>query len=394
MNISKAMKNCITAVSLCALLALPASGFAASKYPESGLTVSGTEQQLGQPQSYGSKKITLNLPGENPVTDGVNPITGLPYSGAYQPITVTIDAHPNALPHWGVSSADLMYEMPIQADGSTRSLGLFMGEIPSGAGPVRSARVPMCSLREMWGGVFCFYGIQEGRDKNNVRDWVKANSETRKLAYPAYLNGMSKNSAWFPRSGDSGHVAPYNVRMDIGQVKADYTLTPAPHPFLFGDGLGEDRGEAVNGLVIRYKVTSPAYVTAYQYNPATGLYDRYRNAAPYIDANTGSICSYANVIVIRTDITWSSNNPSRPVIRLNGEGVAEIFQNGRYVRGSWARNCTETDNLNNRMIFFDENGQELPMKPGKTFIQIVDNAQSVVVVADGAIAGSVAPDEL
>lgn len=52
---------------------------------------------------------------------------------------------------------------------------------------VRSARVPMCSLREMWGGVFCFYGYQGGRDKNNMKDWIEANSSVKKLKYP-YLN--------------------------------------------------------------------------------------------------------------------------------------------------------------------------------------------------------------
>ncbi|MFR5788163.1 MAG: DUF3048 C-terminal domain-containing protein [Christensenellales bacterium] len=72
---------------------------------------------------------------------------------------------------------------------------------------------------------------------------------------------------------------------------------------------------------------------------------------------------------IRTDISWASGNPSRPVIRLNGQGAAEIFQNGKYIRGSWARDCSATKNLKNRMVFFDENGEELPMKVGKTFIR-------------------------
>ena len=43
------------------------------------------------------------------------------------------------------------------------------------------------------------------------------------------------------------------------------------------------------------------------------------------------------------------------------------------------------------MAFFDENGEELPMKVGKTFIQIVDNEQPVIVVADQAIGGAVEP---
>ena len=166
-----------------------------------------------------SRKISVNVPDENPVVDGINPLTGESWYGNYYPILVNIDAHPEALPHWGVASADLIYEMPIQADGSTRELALFMGDCPDGAGPVRSARVPMCSLREMWGGVFCFYGYQEGRDKNNMKDWIEANSSVKKLKYP-YVNGISKNSDWFPRSSDGGHVGPHNVRLDMNAVYA------------------------------------------------------------------------------------------------------------------------------------------------------------------------------
>lgn len=387
-------KSSFRFLAVCALvLACIAPSWAlAADFSASGLTVSGTAQQLGAPASYGGDSITVQMPGENPVISGVNPITGEAFSGEYRVTLANIDAHPNALPHWGVASADLMYEMPIQADGSTRTLALFMSEYPESAGPIRSARVAMCSLREMWGGTYCFYGYQGGRDSNNVLEWVKANSAEGTMSYPAYLNGMTKYSDWFPRSNDSNHVAPYNVRMNLTEVYNNYSLTPTPHPFLFSD-TGLERGEDVNGIVISYKQTSPAYVTAYQYNDATGLYDRYRNGAPYVDALTGEQCSYANVLVIRTDISWASGNPSRPVIRLNGQGVCEIFQNGRYIRGTWARDCTATDNLQNRMVFFDENGQELTMKTGKTFIQIVDNEQPVFVLADGAIAGAVEPQE-
>lgn len=381
-----------SAVALCALMAIPTAAGAAREFTldDAGIAASGYAQQLGAPKSYGSEKLSVKMPKENGMQDGVNPITGEAFSGDYRPTLITVDSHPAALPNWGVGSADLIYEMPIQADGSTRQLALFMGEYPAeGAGPVRSARVPMCSLREMWGGVFCFYGYQGGRDKNNMKDWIEANSSVKKLKYP-YLNGISKNTGWFQRMSDGGHVGPHNVRLNMSEVEADYRESPTPHPFVFSE-TGLERGEDVNGIVINYKVTNDAYRTAYEYNASTGLFERYRNGAPYTDGNTGEVCAYANVIVIRTDVSWSSGNPSRPVIRLNGQGVAEIFQNGKYIRGTWARDCSATKKLNNRMVFFDENGEELPMKVGKTFIQIVDNEQPVVVVADEAIDGAVEP---
>ena len=132
-------------LALCALLAVPAGAGAARgdfDLSASGLSASGYAQQLGAPKSYGSEKLTVKMPKENPAQDGVNPITGEAFTGEYRPTLVSIDAHPAALPHWGVSSADLLYEMPIQADGSTRELALFMSDYPGGgAGPVRSARV-------------------------------------------------------------------------------------------------------------------------------------------------------------------------------------------------------------------------------------------------------------
>lgn len=386
------MKRLICLFAFLLLACALAAGALAADFSASGLTVSGSAQQLGKARDYGSAKVTASVPAENPVVSGESPLTGVPFHGDYQLVLANIDTHPRALPHWGVASADLIYELPIQADGSTRSLALFMTEHPDSAGPIRSARVPMASLREMWGGTYCFYGYQGGRDKNNVKDWVTANSAAKRFAHPYYLNGMTKNSAWFSRSSDHNHVAPYNVRLDMNAVLADGPAEANIHPFCFTDD-PLTRGEAVNGVIISYKATSPAYVSAYQYNEATGLYDRYRNGEPYCDGDSGEHCAYANVIVIRTDISWASGNPSRPVIRLNGQGVCEIFQNGQYIRGTWVRESTETRNLNNRMVFLDENGQELPMQRGKTFIQIVDNGQPVVVLADQKIEGSVEPQE-
>ena len=376
----------LLAILTCLLSLTPA--YAEFNISDAGLAVSGSAQQLGKPDSFGSEKITVPIPEDNALQSSVNPITGESWQGDYRPVLVNIDSHPRALPHWGIASADLIYELPIQADGSTRQVALFMGEYPELAGPVRSARIPMASLREMWGAPYYFFGYQGGT--TSVKEWVQKYSANKKFSYP-YIELMNKKKGvWYDRNGDGGHVAPYNVTLIMDKVREEYNVSPNTHAFLFDD-TGLTRGERVNGVVIPYKTTSPAYLTAYQYNEATGLYDRYRNGTPYTDMLTGQGTSFANVIVIRTNVSFMNNNPSRPVIRLNGQGVCEIFQNGHYIRGTWVRNCTETKNLNNRMIFLDENGNELPMKVGKTFIQIVDNEQPVIAVSDEVLEGSIEP---
>ncbi len=166
-----------------------------------------------------SRKISVNVPDENPVVDGINPLTGESWYGNYYPILVNIDAHPEALPHWGVASADISYEMPVQADGSTRSAMLFMGTIPSYAGPVRSARVPMGSLREIWDSAWVFYGAgRTGRTAiTSSLTWTTGRSvhsdarQKGRWVFP-FVEGTERNySDLFRRENDGeSNVAPHN----------------------------------------------------------------------------------------------------------------------------------------------------------------------------------------
>jgi len=265
-----------------------------------------------------SMKITVDVPEENPVEDNVNPLTGEPWYDYYYPILVNIDSHPDALPHWGVSSADIMYEMPVQQDGSTRSVALFMGEVPSFAGPVRSGRVPHASLREMWDGAWVFYGWQNWYTNAenlvvDVIDWaLHLHPEARgkgRWVYP-FIEGTGMNHAsLFHRESDGMHVAPHNVQVDVQAVRSLFTEESTKHPFKFSK-TGFDRGVDVSDITIEYKTTKPAYISKYVYNEVTGLYDRYRNGEAYYDALNGMTTSYANVIVLRTDVSWYNNAPS------------------------------------------------------------------------------------
>ena len=348
-----------------------------------------------------TRKISVNIPDENPAIDGINPLTGEVWAGTYRPIGVNIDQHPEALPNWGVASADIIFEMPIQADGSTRAFALFMGNIPSYAGPVRSGRVPMASLREIFGSAWVFYGWQNtvvnaGKLIVDVDSWaLNMHSDARqggRWVFP-YVEGTERNYAnLFHREKDGMHVAPYNVQIDMRAVESLFTEEPEMRPFKFTDA-GLDRGVDVSAMTINYKTTKPQYVVDYRYNAMTGMYDRYRNGEAYYDALTGMSTSYSNVIVMRTDVTWFNNNNSRPVIQTVGQGVAEIFQNGKYIRGTWVRSHNENqaddfDSQSARLIFLDENGEEIELKVGKTFIQIVNNDQSVIVTAGEKIEGA------
>ena len=391
-RLNKILLAAALVVSLCLCQAALAEGFYSS-LPVAGITTSST--------------ITVDMPGENPVIDGINPLTGEAWIGSYTPILVNIDTHPDGWPHWGTASADITYEMPLQSDGSTRSVAVFLGDIPRVAGPVRSGRVPMASLREMWDGAWVFYGWQNKGEADNVLNLtvdvdeyaLHLHSDARvngRWVFP-YVEGTEANyGGFFARSKD--HIAPHNVQISLYEVQnlfSQFGKVSTPHPFKFTTE-GLDHGTDVNHIRIEHKTTSPAYISEYYFDEMTGDYVRYRNGQQDYDLLNNMNLTYANVIVLRTNVSWYNNNPARPVIPLVGQGTAEIFQNGKYIRGTWARGASRTPDANNlsdlasRMVFFDDMGNELEFKVGKTFIQIVPNEQAVIVSSAQQIAGGIA----
>ena len=57
---------------------------------------------------------------------------------------------------------------------------------------------------------------------------------------------------------------------------------------------------------------------------------------------------------------------------LVGSGKADIFQNGRYIRGAWYR-----EKETSRLIFLDDEGNELKFQRGKSYI-VVNSSNCVV----------------
>ncbi len=212
-----------------------------------------------------SRKISVNVPDENPVVDGINPLDRRELVRQLLPDPrQRIDAHPEACRTGGVASADISYEMPVQGDSSTRSAMLFMGTIPSYAGPVRSARVPMGSLREIWDSAWVFYGWQNWAKGPNlvvdVDDWaLSVHSDARqkgRWVFP-FVEGTERNySDLFRRENDGEHVAPHNVQINMNAVASLFTSESTKHPFKFTE-TGLDRGVDVSAITINYQDHDP-----------------------------------------------------------------------------------------------------------------------------------------
>src|SRR5580693_9015689 len=89
------------------------------------------------------------------------PLTGLPdatgVSLTRPALTVKIENTPEALPQWGISEADVVYEEIVNG-GITRLAAIFNSHAPTKIGPVRSVRPTDTQVVWPIGGIFAYSG--------------------------------------------------------------------------------------------------------------------------------------------------------------------------------------------------------------------------------------------
>src|SRR5690606_32031716 len=99
----------------------------------------------------------LPQPGPGEV---LHPLTGYPVAAGLlerRPFLVSIDNHPRARPQYGLSRADLVYEVPAEG-GVTRFAALFWAGEADQIGPVRSSRPYFLDLALEWQAAFLHAG--------------------------------------------------------------------------------------------------------------------------------------------------------------------------------------------------------------------------------------------
>lgn len=341
------------------------------------------------------RNIKLQAVTTNEMQDGISPITGrtladIPQlegfagqavTGRYMPMLVQIDnadGGANQRAAWGVSYADIIYEMPLYKNGQTRLTFLFSDLIPDSVGPVRSARMAHVWLREEYDAGFLYYGQQEYEKTNAKEEISRLGVGNKGLAFSGLVSGGKPWKQYYTRR--SGLPAPHNVDANVSAMYdlIDPSFVPRNHTFLFADAPAQ--GEAATQVCV--DTGHEDYFSTMEYDESTGKYYRYvgkgKNQVPYVDKDTGEHIGFENVIIQFAQVDWyASDAPVAFVVgekNFNGKGTydvqgnADFFMNGVHVKGAWQRQDMES-----RTVFYTEDGQELKLQPGHTLIVVVDS---------------------
>ena len=312
---------------------------------------------------------------DNPVIAGESPTTGLPFSGPYTPILMVVDNAPAAYPHWGVSQADIMFQVPNMGGGATKLLALFSDHMPTRAGGIRSARMPFVDVAFAFGAAFMFAGtppetMTDATPEIDVYKRIRDNGYRRDTLYFDVLG----NGAYHHR--EAGRTAPHNLVADVQQVQQlalQNGATFSPRPFKFTDAAPASDVSAtqVNLTVYNGQAVNTASAATYDYLADKNAYTRTSQSGLNVDAETpDQPLLFNNLVFLRMDYRFHGNyvNLANPV----GSGRADFFMGGKYIPGAWVR-----QDSNSRFVFTDANGEELALQRGTTFITITNDGSTL-----------------
>ncbi len=304
------------------------------------------------------------------------PLSGLALDGASparRALAVRIDNAIPARPHYGISQADMVFEMLVEGY-VTRLDAIFQKEDPATLGSIRSARLSDRYITPMVRGGLVYSGA--------------TTEETQALKNDAAAGAFFDLNANYVDAGYyrvAFRPGPYNMftsalaaraAMNAMPHGADAVAVPAwdflrspVHPPTAG---GFEDSVPASTITIPYRA---GWTVEYDYDPATNTYARYQDDKTAmrreVDAANGVAIAARNVVVIHTDI-WETNivedifGSKGLDENLVGTGRATIFRDGRRLDGVWAR-----DSIYDPFHFYTTVGERVYLSPGQTWIHPV-----------------------
>ena len=279
-----------------------------------------------------------------------------------QVYTVMIDHSSDAWPQAGVNQAFLVIEAPVEGNIPRLEAFFYEGQDIKKIGPIRSARPYFVDWANELDGMYIHVG-----GSNQALELI-ANNGT--FNFDQFWHGSS-----FWRDNDTRY-APHNVYTSTKRLEQalDKVRENKKAPKLlygiwqFGSVNIDDNLEKVDPIISFNQANS--YQVKWIFDQKLEKYIRWQGGRIFKTEDNDQITA-DNVVVIITDIKVI-DGVGRKELRTIGRGDAYIFQNGRMIEGKWTK-----ASANQRMRFIKLNGEEIIMKPGKTWVEVIPDYDSL-----------------
>ena len=289
-----------------------------------------------------------------------NPLNGEvleePYVGRV--FAVSINNVYQALPHHGISQADVFFEMFIN-DYCTRGLALFSNvEDVESIGSVRSTRYNFTDLAVAYNLILAHASASNSVLNDMYNMGVDEMCVDGYIGYRDSYRYDVQDYAWEHTlfvTGEALIEAAQDYEMDLAVADKDYGM-------LFTENGTPAGGTDASEVEIVFTLYGNTKTTVMKYDEETGKYVYWQYGEEMLDENNYEPEAFTNVIVVLAD-SW--NDGVYHVADLYGEGEGYYACGGKIVKIKWVHE-EETDPF----TFFLEDGTPLQQGVGSTYVAI------------------------
>lgn len=284
-------------------------------------------------------------------------------------IAFKIDNNINARPQSGLQEADAVHEILVEG-GMTRFLAFFYDNTSKYLGPIRSARPTDPTMVRPYGGTLVVSGATAGLIPS-IRDLGVPVLEEQ--TSPVMFRISSRN-------------APHNLYADTELVRQRiedrgfYFLQPGPGP-LYPFGLNQNNwNDGADKITIKYSEFTTVIWKLDGDKYSRFIIDNYSDnkeatAHNFIsqDGNYTDILKTETIVVIQGPL-YKDKATTLPSVLTVGVGNAYVFNQGKYIEGSWRRG-----DITEPFVLTDINGNDIEVPPSTQWVHILPNEGLVSV---------------
>ena len=278
-------------------------------------------------------------------------------------IAFKIDNNIKARPQSGLQEADAVHEILVEG-GMTRFLAFFYDNTSKYLGPIRSARPTDPTMVRPYGGTLVVSGATTGLIPSIRELGVPVLEEQ---STPVMFRISSRN-------------APHNLYADTELVRQRieergfYFLQPGPGP-LYPFGLNQNNwNDGADKITIKYSEFTTVIWKLDGDKYTRFIIDNYSDtkeatAHNFIsqDGNYTDILKTETIVVIQGPL-YKDKATTLPSVLTVGVGNAYVFNQGKYIEGSWRRG-----DITEPFVLTDINGNDIEVPPSTQWVHILPN---------------------
>ena len=278
-----------------------------------------------------------------------------------RPIAAMVDNESIALPHYGLSQADVVYEMMNSTENGriTRLMVLVKDwENIEQLGSIRSVRPTNVILAAEWNAILCHDGGPFYIDEYLAEPC----SDNFSGGFSRVNNGKSREYTEYILSGDLDKKFSGS---DVSQTYNQY-YEGAHFKFAHGDDVIDLSQFSGAEAAITVKLPFPHNGSYLAYDSDAQVYKYFEYGKAHTDpGNNNEQLSFKNLLIQNCDFEQLDEN-GYMIYDCIGTNSGYYITNGEAIKITWKKTAMASPTK-----YYDENGDEIRLNTGKTYIALV-----------------------